>query len=150
MLNYRRVEVLDYNSEDLFRLVIDVENYPKFVPWCVGARVLEKYQNILKAELLVKFKGITYKYVSIIEFSEFTLISIKQYSGPFAHLNSNWQFTELGLSQTKLELEIDFSFKSFLLNKLSKIFFVTVSKKMTDAFISRAEDLYSSKTPLKI
>lgn len=142
MLNYHRVEILDYNNEDLFNLVIDVENYPKFVPWCVDARIIERHVNMLKAELLVRFKSVTYKYISLIKFAEFSLISIEQFSGPFTHLKSNWQFNELAPRKTKLELNIDFSFKSSLLNHLSKFFFATVSKRMTDAFISRAQTLY--------
>jgi coenzyme Q-binding protein COQ10 len=142
MLHYHRIEVLHYQATDLFKLVIDVENYPKFVPWCVAARIVERQPNMLRAELLVKFKGIIYKYVSLIKFQEFELISIEQFSGPFAHLNSKWQFSEIEAHKTKLELAIDFSFKSSLLNKLSQIFFNSVSKRMSDAFIKRAQELY--------
>lgn len=142
MLKYHRVEILNYSNEDLFNLVIDVESYPEFIPWCIAARIIEKQDNVIKAELLIKFKGVSYKYVSLINLQEFSLISIDQFVGPFEYLRSSWKFNKLSENQTKLEISIDFSFKSSLLNKLSRIFSNTVSKKISDAFIARAQYLY--------
>ena len=27
-------KVLNYNANDLFNIVIDIEKYPDFIPWC--------------------------------------------------------------------------------------------------------------------
>ncbi len=59
---------LPYSTEQLFDLVIDIERYPEFLPWCRAARILERGENRLLAELVVCFKHITESYVSEVTF----------------------------------------------------------------------------------
>jgi coenzyme Q-binding protein COQ10 len=47
---------LPYSAEQLFDLVADIERYPEFLPWCVGARILRRDGDVLKADVIVGFK----------------------------------------------------------------------------------------------
>ena len=39
MATHAEKRVLDHSPEELFDLVADVERYPEFLPWCIGARI---------------------------------------------------------------------------------------------------------------
>ena len=65
MNNYKNTIILKNSSKQLFDIVIDVESYPLFLPWCTSSRIIEKISNTnFNAELSVGYKALDEKYVS--------------------------------------------------------------------------------------
>lgn len=130
----------------LFALVADVDKYPQFLPWCRAARILERGENELTAELLIAFKGFTERYVSRVSLTppppdEPGRIDVTLVRGPFRHLENHWVFTpEAG--GTRIDFALDFRFRSALLEKLIGSVFTRAQGKMTAAFMERADALY--------
>lgn len=137
-------QLLPYTPEQLFNLVIDVESYPQFLPWCRAARVLERSENDMLAELVISFAHVTESYVSKVSWQEPESIHVELVKGPFHHLTNHWIFTP-AVSGTEIDFSVDFAFKSKILDKMIGGYFTKASQKMISAFRARAEALYNAK-----
>jgi len=134
----------------MFDLVMDVEKYPQFLPWCLAAKItkrfnVKEFNQHLEADLAISFKGFTQKYSSDIRASktiddEF-LISVAAIDGPFKNLVNSWQFRDIS-GGCEVEFFIDFEFKSMILGKMIGMIFEKATNKMIDAFEKRAEQIY--------
>lgn len=138
---FHKNKLLPYHKADLYNLVLDIESYPEFIPWCKAARIISRKNDEIIAELVIEFKGFTEKYQSKITTNiqdKTHIISVEAISGPFEHLSNIWKFTEEN-EQTKVDFFIDFKLKSFFLEQIIGIFFMKAAEKMIDAFEKRAE-----------
>ncbi len=134
----------------MFDLVMDVEKYPQFLPWCLAAKItkrfnIEEFNQHLEADLVISFKGFTQKYSSDIRSSKTIdselLISVAAIDGPFKSLVNSWQFKDIS-GGCKIEFFIDFEFKSLILGKMIGMIFEKATNKMIDAFEARAKEIY--------
>ena len=134
-----------YTPEQLYNMVLDIEKYPEFLPWCRAARILEKDDQGLLGELVVSFKGLTESYVSrITPRPELTMpeISVDLVRGPFKTLTNHWRFEAREGGGTRIHFFIEFQFKSKILNALIGSLFTRAQEKMIQAFSARADVLY--------
>lgn len=129
-----------YTPEQLYALISDVEKYPEFIPWCTAARVRERNEKDILADLVVGFKGINETYTSRVHLKE-QEIDIEYINGPFEVLENNWKFTRLE-NGTKINFYIKFQFRSKLLQALIGGLFEAACHKMVTAFTERAKKLY--------
>ncbi|MFV9875952.1 MAG: type II toxin-antitoxin system RatA family toxin [Rickettsiales endosymbiont of Dermacentor nuttalli] len=137
----------NYNTKQLFNLVMDVEKYPEFLPWCVGAKILSKESNIIYTDLMIRFKIFSGKYTSKVLFHEPNSddlpgeICVELIEGPFTHLYNNWKFIPTNIG-SKVYFDLDFNFTSTILNSLISGMFQKAAEKMVLAFNMRALQLY--------
>ena len=45
MKNSLREEIVNHSANKLFDIVIDIESYPEYIPWCTRMVVNEKKNN---------------------------------------------------------------------------------------------------------
>ena len=64
MPTHAEQRVLPYTPEQLFALVADIEHYPEFLPWCIGARIRERQANLVVADLIIGFKVFRERFTS--------------------------------------------------------------------------------------
>jgi coenzyme Q-binding protein COQ10 len=142
MPKIRVKEILPFSCEQIYQVVVDVESYPKFLPWCSSARVWDRKENQFMAEMTVSFKGIREKFqtLDIIEPNKKVEINLK--SGPFQYLASTWSFSPIGEDRTQVEFFIDFRFSNRMKEMIMGPVFTQVSKQMISAFRKRAIVLY--------
>lgn len=134
--------ILPYSQKQLYDLVADIESYPKFIPWCEAARVLSRDGDIVLADLMVRFKGVSGKYTSrVLLDEEQHEISVELAQGPFEHLYQGWKFSKVA-GGTKVEFDIDFALRSKLLEKIVDLMFHDACEKVMESFSRRAEELY--------
>jgi coenzyme Q-binding protein COQ10 len=151
MHQHHDIQLSPYSTQQLFDLVIDIERYPEFLPWCRASRIIEQSDNQLLAELIISFKHITESYVSEVTFerpksiNEAGYIAVNLKQGPFEYLNNNWKFTALPQG-TEISLELSFKFRSKILDSIIGLLFGKASSKMALAFKQRADALYSKKS----
>ena len=135
--------ILPYTPKQLFDLVADIESYPKFIPWCEAARILENVNGIALADLVIKFKGVGGKYTSRVFLDEDEKeISVELAQGPFKHLYQGWKFSQVA-GGTRVEFDIDFALRSKIMEKIVDLMFLDACEKMMTAFTNRAKELYS-------
>jgi coenzyme Q-binding protein COQ10 len=135
-------KILPYTPKELFDLVADIESYPTFLPWCSGARIIEREGDVVLADLMIDFKGVHGKYTSRVLLDEAEgEISVELAQGPFKHLYQGWKFTPRHQG-TLVEFDIDFVIRSRILEKIIDLVFDSACKKMMMAFEDQARQRY--------
>ena len=149
---YRDIQQSPYTTRQLFDLVLDIERYPEFLPWCRAARVLERTDGRIVGELVVSFKHFTESYTSEVTFTRPSddmpdgVIDVRMIQGPFKHLSNHWTFAPLPQGGSEIALELEFEFRSKLLDSLIGMLFGKATAKMAGAFTQRAHALYAPKS----
>ena len=144
MHKYSNSIVLPFNARQLYEIVIDVESYPEFLPWCLSSRIVKKVDdNNFDAELTVGYKAIDEKYISRIQAEYEKKIISTAISGPFKSLESAWYFKNIDKKQCRVDFMIEYQFKSFFLDKVMGSLFKKATIKMLDAFELRAKSLHN-------
>ena len=132
---------LPYTAEQVFDLVADIERYPEFLPWCVGARILRLDGDVLKADVIVGFKMLRETFTSRVTLNRVSDIQVEYQKGPFKHLENNWKFVSVE-GGCEIEFFIDFEFRSRLLRNIMGPLFGEAVRRMVGAFETRAKDIY--------
>ncbi|CAA7613844.1 conserved hypothetical protein [Magnetospirillum sp. LM-5] len=134
---------MPHSPEQLFGLVADVERYPEFLPWCVGARIRKRDGNVFFADLVIGFKLIRERYTSKVNLDPVNRrIDVTYTEGPFQHLNNHWIFEPTPDGGTRIDFYVDFEFRSKLLQKMIGALFNEAVKLMVASFEKRARQLY--------
>jgi len=142
MPTHAEQRVLPYAPDQLFDLVADIERYPEFLPWCVGARIRKRSAEGIEADLVIGFKMIRERYSSRVVLDRPRRIDVVYgEEGPFRHLENHWIFhpTETGCV---VEFYLDFEFRSRILQRLIGVLFHEAVRRMVGAFEARAKRLY--------
>ncbi len=139
--------VLPYTPEQLFGLVGDVARYPEFVPWITSmrtwnARALGEGLESLDAEAAVGFSFLKERFATRVHRDAGARqIDVNLLSGPFRKLTNRWRFLD-DPDGTRIEFDIDFQFKSRLLEGLLKANFHQAVERLMGCFEARAKALY--------
>ena len=141
-------KVIPCSKENLIKMVLDIEKYPEFVPWCINAKIhnkIVKENNIeITADLTIgkSFFNETYKSFVIYDKSADS-IHVTNIDGPLKYLDNKWFFKQVG-NNSEVDFRVDFELKNKVLNVLmSKSFYIGL-KKIADAFEKRAIELFKS------
>ena len=136
------------SKKNLIEMVLDIEKYPEFVPWCLGGKIHTKIDkgNIVEitADLTIgkSFFRETYKSFVIYDKSN-DLINVTNIEGPLKHLENKWIFRQTGDS-SEVDFHVDFELKNNILNILMSKLFDIGLKKIAVAFEERAIELFKS------
>ena len=127
-------------------MVLDIEQYPNFVPWCLESKIYERKNSEnyieIKADLKVGKKFINETYSSLVLYSKKkNLITVTNIKGPLKYLKNEWSFKEIN-NKTQLDFSIDFELQNNFLNMIMKNYFNFGLNKITDAFEERAIKLF--------
>lgn len=136
-----------HSAADMFALVADVEQYPKFVPLCerltVRRRGLDGGKEILVADMAIGYKMIRETVTTRVALDRPKLaIGVSYLEGPFQHLDSDWLFTPAGDKACTVRFHIDYDFKSRLLASVMGSVFDAAFRKFASAFETRADEVY--------
>ena len=134
------------SKENLIKMVMDIEKYPEFIPWCLNGKIHTINDKDNKIEIIAdltigkNFFSETYKSFVIYEKSSDT-ISVSNIDGPLKHLENKWFFKEKG-NNSEVDFYIDFELKNKILNLFMTKFFDIGLKKIADSFEKRALKLF--------
>ena len=143
MPTHAEQRVLPYTPEQLFALVADIERYPEFLPWCIGARIKERQPNLVVADLIIGFKVFRERFTSRVVLDPPRKIDVTYAEGPFRYLDNHWTF-ERAPEGCRIGFFVDFEFKSRLMQKVIEVLFSEAVRRMVGAFEKRARDLYGA------
>lgn len=135
--------VLPYRAVQMFDLVADVGRYPEFLPWCTGARVRERKDDLIVADLMIGFKMVRERFTSRVHINRPELrIDVEYIDGPFKFLKNHWQFVDVEGGRCRVDFYLEFEFRSVMLQKLIGVLFHEAVRRMVSAFETRAKQLY--------
>ena len=131
----------NYNAKELFDIVLDIEKYPDYIPWCKKINILKKNKNSIKANMIVNYKLLpTQQFISIVTYDVKNLLIKTQYiEGPLKNLDTIWKFVKIEKNKTIVNFNIKFEFKNFFHQKISEVFYSLVENKMMESFEKRAK-----------
>ena len=138
--------LIECKKDQLINLVLDIEKYPEFVPFCLDAHVYEKNIEgnlvLIIADLTIGKGPFKDTYKSDVKFNKKdNSIKVKNIGGPLNHLQNTWYFNELD-NGTEILFDIDFEIENKFLNIVMTKSFQFGLDKIADAFQKRAESLY--------
>ena len=142
------IKKIPCSKKNLIKMVLDIEKYPEFVPWCLGGKIhtnLDKGNTVeITADLTIgkSFFSETYKSFVIYDKSADS-IYVTNMGGPLKHLENKWKFRQTGDS-SEVDFHVDFELKNKILNILMIKTFDLGLKKIADAFEKRANELFNN------
>ena len=145
MPSHQEKRILPYSAEQLFDLVMDIEKYPEFLPWCLGARINSRQKNEVSADVIVGYKMFRERFASRVHYIRPNAIEVEYLKGPMRHLQNKWVFTNMRAGQCEVDFYVDFSLQSKIFEKLVDQFFHKALVKMINAFETRAIALYGGE-----
>ena len=139
--------LIECEKIQLIDLVLDIERYPTFVPYCIGAKVHEKNDtgDFIKiiADLTIGKGPFKDTYKSDVKFNKKNnSIYVTNIDGPLKHLDNKWTFED-HKEGTEIYFDVDFEIKNNFLNLLMITSFQYGLDKIADAFQKRAKDLFN-------
>ncbi len=140
--------LIDCNKNQLIDLVLDIEKYPEFVPFCLDAHIYEKNnkEDILSiiADLTIGKGPFKDTYKSDVKFKKKnSTINVTNIGGPLNHLKNTWHFKE-HQNGTEILFDIDFEIENKFLNIVMTKSFQFGLDRIADAFQKRAEELFNN------
>ena len=140
--------LIECNKNQLIDLVLDIDKYPEFVPFCLDAHVYERNNEgdltLIIADLTIGKGPFKDTYKSDVKFDKKnSTIKVKNIGGPLNHLENIWYFKE-HKSGTEIYFDIDFEIENKFLNIVMTKSFQFGLDKIADAFQQRAEKLFSN------
>ena len=137
-----------YQPEQVFDLVADVDKYPQFLPWCVGARVRSRNQNEMVADLTIGFKMFRENFTSRVTLDRPGRIHVRYENGPFKYLRNEWRFLPV-VNGTLIDFYVDFEFRNKILDRTIGIVFSEAVRLMVSAFLRRADEIHGRAGELR-
>jgi len=140
MTNSQREEIVNHSAKRLFDIVLDIEKYPEYIPWCTKIVINERKNNEIYADMYVKYKFIlAQKFGSQVKFNKNELtIQTNYIEGPLKDLTTNWKFETINKKKSKIVFDVNFEFKNFIHQKFAETFYPLIENKMIYSFKKRA------------
>ena len=147
MTQFEQHKILPHNSSEIFKLVMDIDKYHEFLPWCSQSKVISNSEDKTIAELEIKYSWWTQKYRSKIICTnikdEHYTIDVTAIDGPFEHLHNKWEIIQNSDTATcNVTFFIEFTIRSMLIRSIVEKLFHKMSKELISAFEQRANTIY--------
>ena len=138
---------IECKKEQLIELVLDIEKYPQFVPFCLDSKIYKKKEKddliLIIADLTIGKGPFKETYKSDVKYNKKKdLIYVTNLDGPLKYLENKWYFKE-EINVTEVSFAIDFELKNHFLNIIMTKSFQIGLDKIADAFQKRADELFS-------
>ncbi len=144
MPSHHERRILAHSAAQMYDLVADVRAYPQFLPWVTAIRVRQENEAECLADMVVGFKSLRETFTSRVIKTPKTAIVVDYLDGPMKTLHNQWSFEDLPGGGSAVEFTVDFSFRNAFFQAMAGQFFDGALRKMTGAFIARADDLYGN------
>jgi ribosome-associated toxin RatA of RatAB toxin-antitoxin module len=155
MKHVKRSVLLWYSPHEMYSLVTEVADYPKFLPWCERADVLEQRPDGVTAKLHLAYAGIRQAFTTRNEHVPDRKVHIQLVNGPFSTLDGVWHFNALPaqpgsegkpeVKACKIEFELRYAFSNLALELVVSPVFDRIANTFVDAFVKRAEQVYGPR-----
>lgn len=142
MNSIKRSALVPYSARQMFELVDNIEDYPRFLPWCQSSEVLSRDTKEVVASLEIAWKGIHKTFSTSNHLDPYQGISITLVKGPLKRLEGYWKFQPLGDEGCKVLLDLEFEFTGGFLDKVFEPIFNHIANSLVDAFCKRAVEVY--------
>jgi ribosome-associated toxin RatA of RatAB toxin-antitoxin module len=131
--------LVPHPAERMFDVIEQAEFYPHFVPWCVGATILERSDDWVAGKIDFSYRQIQFSFRTRNAKRRPEWLRVRMVHGPFRHFDGDWRLTPLGEAGCKVDFDVSYEFADGLLDRFARPAVDFVSRSMIDAFVKRAE-----------
>ena len=140
-----RSALVPYTAEEMFELVSDVDTYPRFLPWCSGARTMQREHDEVEARIDFNLSGVSKSFTTRNRHEKNRLIHMRLVDGPFRSLEGSWRFEPLGDAGCRISLDLEYDFSSRMIGMVTGPVFNKIANSLVDAFRQRAVAVYGER-----
>ena len=126
----------------MFDLVNNIEDYPQFLPWCTGSRIIKREEGIVEAELDIAKGGFKKSFSTRNRIDKGGKITVSLLNGPFSYLEGVWNFMPLREDASKISLDLEFEMSGVLASLAFGAVFNQICNTMVSSFSVRAKQVY--------
>lgn len=126
----------------MFELVNNIDDYSQFLNWCDSSSILNQSEDQITASVEINKGGIKQEFSTLNTLTPYESISMELIDGPFDELTGEWRFEPLGENAAKIHLDLQFKFKSMLIDMALSPVFKNIANSQLDSFVARAKYIY--------
>ena len=159
MKHVKKSILLWYSPREMYELVVNVREYPRFMPWCERAEVLEESELGMTARLHLSYHGVRQAFTTRNTLVPGRSVAMNLVDGPFSRLEGTWEFLPVGTPAAsepvgtagagqgacRIQFELVYAFASTALELLVSPVFDRIADTFVDAFVERAEQVYGAR-----
>ena len=150
MKHVNKSVLLWYSPIEMYQLVTAIEDYPRFLPWCDHAEIIECHDDGVTARIGLAYAGVKHAFTTRNEHVPGAAVVVKLVDGPFSLLDGTWAFLPLGRSGSpaqacKIEFDLRYAFASKALETVLSPVFDRVANTFVESFVTRAEAVYGPR-----
>jgi ribosome-associated toxin RatA of RatAB toxin-antitoxin module len=134
--------LVKFSAQQMFDLVNDIEDYPQFLPWCSGSRIIKREGDVVEAELQISKGGFKKSFSTRNTIDKGGVITVSLLEGPFSYLEGVWHFMPLREDASKISLDLEFEMSGKLASLAFGVVFNQICNTMVSSFTSRAKQKY--------
>jgi ribosome-associated toxin RatA of RatAB toxin-antitoxin module len=142
MTTIHRSAIVSYSAHQMFELVADIPSYPKFLPWCGGARITSAQGDEVIAAIDIAYSGVHRTFSTRNLLQRDKMMEIQLLEGPFSYLQGFWQFKALDEQSCKISLDLEFEVANRIVGLALTPVFSNIANQLVDRFHRRATELY--------
>ncbi len=142
MTTIHRSALVPYSAHQMFELVADIPSYPKFLPWCGGARINSTQDDEVIAAIDIAYSGVHRTFSTRNLLQRDKMMEIQLLEGPFSYLQGFWQFKALDEQSCKISLDLEFNVANRIVGLALTPVFSNIANQLVDRFHRRAMELY--------
>ena len=151
MKHVKKSVLLWYSPHEMYSLVTAVADYPKFLPWCDRAEVVETTPDGMVARLGLAFGGVRQTFTTRNRHVPDRRVELRLVEGLFSNLEGTWDFVPLGAAGAersdacRVDFELRYAFANRVLATLVSPVFDKIANTFVDSFVRRAEQVYGAR-----
>ena len=129
--------------EQMFKLVRDIESYPRFVPGCVATRIVKREESRWIVDNVFGLGPICSRFSSIATFTAPEALDIRSVDGPWRSFDMGWRF-RVSDNGCHVQCTTAFDFHSPILARVAAVGIEPAQAAIIEAFLRRATALYGA------
>jgi len=149
MKHVKKSVLLWYSPREMYELVVDVQAYPAFLPWCEKAELLDQDGEGMTARLHLAYAGLRHAFTTRNTHVQDESVEMALVDGPFSMLDGQWRFMPIAAAGTmpacRIEFDLAYAFNSAALEAVLSPVFDRVANTFVDSFVQRAEQVYGQR-----
>lgn len=138
-MELRKSALVGHSAESMFDLIEGAEHYPEFLPWCAGATILMRDENIVVANIAVDYHGVRFSFTTRNPKRRPEWLAVTLDRGPFRRFEGEWLLKPLAANACRIDFAFRYEFDAALVRTLASPVFDRIANTFVDAFVARAE-----------
>ena len=137
----QRSLLMPYSTTAMFDVIEQAEHYPRFIPWCTHAQILERTDDFVAAILTMRVAGLSLSLETRNPKRRPQWLALRMVRGPLRRFTGEWNLIALGADACRIEFALDYEVGDPLVQRVAGPWFARMADTMVDAYVVRAEHL---------